>query len=110
MNGESEAEIQNRIRCALSEYGIVCRMSSGIFQTEGGRYVRTGIPGIPDLLFLGPNGQVVWIEVKTAKGRLSPEQLKFIETLRRKGHTVGVARTVTDALELIGRGRENRSG
>ena len=106
----NETEIQNRIRCALSEYGFVCRMNSGVFQTKDGRNVRTGIPGIPDLLFLGPNGQTVWIEVKTEKGRLSPEQQNFIETLQGMGHTAGVARSVEDALQIIGRSGEKRNG
>ncbi|MDD4095294.1 MAG: VRR-NUC domain-containing protein [Oscillospiraceae bacterium] len=107
---ERETELQNRIRCELSKYGIVVRMNTGVFQTNDGRHVRTGIPGMPDLLFIGSGGRTVWIEVKKDKGRLSPEQMNFIETLRGMGHTAGVARSVKDALELIGRGGEIRSG
>jgi hypothetical protein len=106
----NETNIQNQIRCELSKYGICIRLNTGVFQTGDGRYVRSGVPGLPDLLYIGSNGKTVWIEVKTDRGRLSPEQTNFIETLRGMGHTAGVARTVTDALELIGRGRENRSG
>lgn len=99
---KSETVIQNEIRCALSEYGIVIRMNSGVFQTEDGRHVRNGVTGLPDLLFIGCNGKTAWIEVKTDKGRIRPEQARFIEMLQKYGHDAGIARSTSDALRIIG--------
>jgi len=43
----------------------------------------------------------VFIEVKDATGRVSPEQTRFIEFLRSKGCRAGVARSVEDARKII---------
>lgn len=96
-----ETILQNQIRCELSKYGVVVRMNSGVFLTPDGRPVKSGIPGIPDLLFIGNGGITVWIEVKTDTGTASHEQKNFIEMLRAHGHRVGIARSVEDALEII---------
>jgi len=97
----SEATIQNRIRCDLSAYGIVIRMNTGVFFTADGRPVKCGIPGTPDLLFIGPGNRTAWIEVNTEKGKASKDQLNFIATLKKYGHRAGIARSVEDALEII---------
>lgn len=96
----TETDIQQRIRLALSKYGVVLRMNVGSFQTKDGRYMASGLPkGTSDLLFIG-NGYVTWIEVKTPQGRPSREQEKFIEKMRSLGHRAGIARSVEDALKL----------
>lgn len=96
----TETDIQNSIRQALSAHGVVFRMQSGMFYTETGEKIRVGIPGMSDLLFIG-NGFIAWIEVKTAKGRPSKEQLNFIERMKALGHRAGIARSVEEALWLI---------
>ena len=96
----TETDIQNNIRQALSAHGVVFRMQSGMFYTETGEKIRVGIPGMSDLLFVG-NGFIAWIEVKTAKGRPSKEQLNFIERMKALGHRAGIARSVEEALWLI---------
>lgn len=98
----TETDIQNNIRQALSAHGVVFRMQSGMFYTETGEKIRVGIPGMSDLLFVG-NGFIAWIEVKTAKGRPSKEQLNFIERMKQLGHRAGIARNVEEALWLIGK-------
>lgn len=104
----TEHELQNRIRVALSEYGAVFRINAGKFwqgKLRGDiltdlRAVE-GLPeGFPDLLFIGENGQVAFIEVKTDKGRVRESQQKFIAFLLRYGHRAGIARSVEDALEI----------
>jgi hypothetical protein len=96
----SETDIQNEIRKALSEYGIVLRMNTGVFKTEDGRTVKCGMPGTSDLLFIG-NKYIAWIEVKTPTGRPTQEQLKFINIMQGLGHRAGIARSVEEALEII---------
>lgn len=46
-------------------------------------------------------GRAVMIEVKTIKGRLSPDQLKVIEFIRRSGNTVEIARNVPECVEAV---------
>ena len=98
----TETDIQNKIRCELSAYGIVVRMNTGVFFTKDGRPVKCGIPGTPDLLFIGPDGRTAWIEVKTEKGRPSPEQKRFLKMLTDTGHRAGIARSTEEALKIIG--------
>ena len=98
-----ETVLQNKIRCALSDYGIVIRLNTGFFLTADNRMVKCGIPGMPDLLFLGPSGQTVWLEVKTATGIVSEAQNRFIARLRELGHTAEVVRSVDEALVLVGK-------
>lgn len=98
----TETDIQNNIRQALSAHGVVFRMQSGMFYTETGEKIRVGIPGMSDLLFVG-DGFIAWIEVKTAKGRPSKQQLNFIERMKQLGHRAGIARSAEEALWLIGK-------
>lgn len=99
--GKRETIIQNKIRVALSKYGIPIRMNSGLFYTSYGKKVRCGIPGMSDILFIG-QGFVAWIEVKTDTGNPSAEQLRFIDCMKELGHKAGIVRSVDEALKLIG--------
>lgn len=96
-----ETDIQNQIRMALSDHGIVIRQNTGNFLTADGRRVVCGVKGLSDLLFIG-NGFVAFVEVKTDKGKATKEQLNFINAVRRLGHRAGICRSVEDALALIG--------
>jgi len=97
----AEADIQNAIRKALSDYGIVVRLNVGVFLTDDGRRIKCGVKGLPDLLFIGNGGKVAFLEVKSLTGKPRPEQIRFIDTLRRMGHIAGICRCVEDALNLI---------
>lgn len=110
----TEHELQNRIRVALSEYGLVFRTNAGSFwqgkqswSREFGGYVLTalsrieGLPeGFPDLLFFDVHG-CAFIEVKAKNGRLSDKQNKFLYQMQAMGYRVGVARSVEDAIKII---------
>ena len=96
----TETDIQNQIRIALSEFGVVIRQQSGNYELKDGRRILVGVKGLSDLLFIG-QGKIAFIEVKTATGRASPEQLKFIKMIQGFGHRAGVARSVEDALKII---------
>ncbi|MCW6661869.1 VRR-NUC domain-containing protein [Aerococcaceae bacterium NML201209] len=101
-----ESDIQNEIRIKLSDYAIVFRANVGKVRTSDGRYFDTGLPkGFCDLFgFRFSDGRIFFIEVKTEKGRVRPEQEKFIELVKSKGAIAGVARSVEDALKIIGEG------
>lgn len=47
------------------------------------------------------DGKLIAIEVKTGKGKTTPEQDRFIAHVQRIGGIAGVARSVEDALKII---------
>lgn len=96
----TETDIQNQIRLALSEHGIVIRMQSGNFELKDGRRIVCGVKGLSDLLFIGQD-KVAFIEVKNVNGKPSKEQLNFIAAVHKLGHGAGIARSVEEALEII---------
>ena len=54
---------------------------------------RRSEPGYPDLTLVNPGkGRVVWAELKTSKGRLSPAQKDWIWALEQAGQEVYVLR------------------
>lgn len=98
-----EKDIQNEIRLAVSEYAIIFRINTGTFKTADGRYVSTGVPvGHPDLYgFRKSDGKLIYIEVKTEKGKLSKEQKHFLEVMSKYPIIAGVARSASEAVNLI---------
>ena len=59
---------------------------------------QTKTPGIPDLLVGTRGGQIVFVEVKTMTGKLSPPQKAFFDEW--EGYPVFVARTTGDVLTI----------
>lgn len=112
----TEHKIQDSIRLALSQYGVILRLNSGkfwqgkrVWSNEYQQYVLIdlrpvqGCPeGTPDLLFLGENNNVAFIECKTKKGKARDKQSKFIEIMHKFKIKAGLARSVRDALLIIG--------
>lgn len=99
----TEQTIQNSIREAVSPYCVIFRMNVGAVRTADGRIFRTGVPpGFSDLFGVRiSDGRAVFIEVKNASGRVSPQQKNFIERMREIGAIAGVCRSAEDALKLI---------
>lgn len=96
------------------EEGIVLRLNSG--SAWGGKLVDTPEygpviinprkialcpEGTPDLLYIGPEGKVAWVEVKDAKGKAREAQERFLNLMHRLGHRAGIARSVADALKIL---------
>jgi Holliday junction resolvase len=54
------------------------------------KLVSTNKNGIPDLIAIKPTGEILFVEVKAAKGRLSKLQEYRIKELRDKGFNVEV--------------------
>lgn len=113
---KSEHLTQDEIRLDLSQYGIVLRLNSGkfwqgdrVWSKEFNQWVLInlrpvqGLPkGTPDLLFLGENNNVAFIECKDDKGTIREKQEKFINIMHQYGIRAGIARSVEDALKIIG--------
>lgn len=103
MGKNKETEIQNQIRMALAESCMIFRANVGGFYTDYGGFISSGLPnGFPDLFgFRKSDGKMVFIEVKTEKGRLRKEQEHFLEVVGRFDVLSGVARSVEEAMEIV---------
>lgn len=99
----AETALMNEIRVALSKDCIIFRGNVGKVRMADGRFFDTGLPkGFSDLFgFRKSDGRMVFVEVKTAAGRVRPEQMQFLETVKKYGCLAGVARSVEDALAII---------
>lgn len=103
-----ESDIMRSIMLALSEAGcLVWRNNVGTLKNAAGIPIRFGLcVGSSDLIGIAPDGRFLAVEVKTSKGRASPEQLRFIEAVRGRGGISGIARTPAEALALLSANKE----
>lgn len=77
------------------------RMNSGAVRM-GSRFVRFGFRGCPDVLGQMEDGRMLAVEVKAAKGKLSPEQAAVLERVRTAGGVAFVARDLRDVRRELG--------
>lgn len=77
------------------------RMNSGAARM-GGRFVRFGFKGCPDVLGQLRDGRLLGVEVKGPTGRLRPEQSVFLERICCAGGLSFVARNCRDVLGELG--------
>lgn len=98
-----EIDIQNEIRLALRNEAIIFRANVGTFSTADGRYISTGLPkGFSDLFGTRiKDGRSIYIEVKTKKGKPSPEQINFISQMKAAGAIAGICRSKEEAIRLV---------
>lgn len=98
-----ESALMHAIMLALADRGhTVFRANVGLFFTRDGRPVATGLPrGFADLFGHRPDGCVWYLEIKTATGRLRPEQAAFLAAMRLSGARAGVARSINEAITII---------
>ena len=100
----TEADLMRAIMVALSADGhFVARANVGLFFTEDGRPIKTGLPkGFSDLFgHRLADCRAFYLEVKTATGRASPEQLAFIAAMRKRGALAAIVRSVEDARRAL---------
>jgi len=105
--GKNETPVQRAIVDYLSYRGMkVIRIQSGKVQTIRGNWIQLAPEGTPDLLVLprrelkeGNPAYPFFIEVKSAKGRLSPVQLTTHNDYRLRGVNVIVAHSIDDLVK-----------
>ena len=110
----SEQQIQQEIRIACSNGDTrLFRNNTGTLKDANGRPVQFGLcKGSADLIgwkrvrvteeMVGTQVAVfASIEVKTATGRLRPEQQQWLDAVQAAGGIAGVARSVSDAERLL---------
>jgi Holliday junction resolvase len=73
---------------------------SGRVVTGGGRGTNS-LKGFPDIVGAAAGGQLFAIEVKATRGRLSPEQERWLRLLEALGFVTLVARTLEDVQNLF---------
>ena len=111
----SEQRIQQEIRIACSTGDTrLFRNNTGTLRDQNGRPVQFGLcKGSADLIgwkrvtitpeMVGSTVAVfVSIEVKTATGRLRPEQQQWLDAVQAAGGIAGVARSVSESQILLG--------
>lgn len=101
---QKESNIQKTIMLALSEAGcLIWRNNTGVLKNEANIPIRFGLcVGSSDLVGIC-EGKFLAVEVKAPKGRVRPEQQRFIDAVNKAGGIAGVCRSVEDALALIGK-------
>ncbi len=77
------------------------RMNSGVAKV-GGRFIRFGFVGCPDVLGQLRDGRFIGVEVKAPKGKLSTEQSAFLDRIRGAGGVAFVARDLRDVVRELG--------
>lgn len=111
----SERDIQSEIWHAMSQFSRMFRNNVGAFKTKG-RWIKFGlVKGSSDLIgwtrveimpdMVGKTVAVFTaVEIKTKTGKATPAQLYFVERVKLDGGYAGIARSVEDAMGIIGRG------
>jgi hypothetical protein len=102
-NDRPEAAALLEVLKALRTHPAVAwaeRQNSGAVRV-GGRFVRFGWVGCPDVLGQLKDGRLLGVEVKAAKGRTSPEQVAFLERIRAAGGVAFVARDLRDVAQHL---------
>ena len=102
-NARPEAAALVEVLRTLRGHAMVAwceRMSSGAANI-GGRFVRFGWTGCPDVLGQLRDGRLLGVEVKAATGRLRDEQTIFLERIRASGGVAFMARDCRDVLREL---------
>jgi hypothetical protein len=102
----SEHDIMQRIRKAAPLYQcVLLRNNVGHTTSSDGRHIIFGLcVGSSDLIgWTTKNNVAIFtaIEVKTRVGRVTKEQQRFIDAVKKAGGLAGVARSVEDFIKII---------
>ena len=98
-----ESDIQNSIRLALNPYAIIFRTNVGSVRTKDGRIFSSGLPkGYSDLSgFRKSDGKMIFLEVKTEKGKLRKEQIHFLDEMNKYPVIASVCRSAEEAVKIV---------
>lgn len=98
-----EMDILRLIMVTLSEAGcVVWRNNVGVLKNAAGIPIKFGLcVGSSDLIGITPDGRFLAVEVKTDKGKPTPDQIRFIDAVKRKGGVAGIARSTEEAILLL---------
>lgn len=91
---EREADLHNAIMTECDRRGWIALHGSMA-------HVSRRTIGEPDFVILADAGRTIYIEAKTAKGKLSSGQCALHAWASKLGHTVHVVRSLEEFLKLI---------
>jgi len=99
----SEAAIQAQILNQIGSRPDVRLFRINVIAArQGQRFIRSAPPGHPDLAgILAPSGRAIYIEIKSATGRLSKQQARFRDMARAMGALYILARSVEDVSRAL---------
>lgn len=103
-NDRPEAAALCEVLKALKAHPAVSwceRMNSGAAKV-GGRFIRFGFTGCPDVLGQLKDGRLLGVEVKAPTGKLRPEQAVFLERINGAGGLGFMARDCRDVFAALG--------
>jgi len=90
MRETREREVEGYLKRELWKIGLECV-----------KFVPDQLPGMPDRMVLFPDGRVMWVELKTDGGTVSPLQMYRHRWLRALGHDVRVVWSKEDVDNLV---------
>lgn len=100
-----ESELLSYALKVLKQSGLVYwRVANGpVMHSIAGKMIRKCSPvkGFPDIAGISPNGKFWAIELKTEKGKLSEEQVRWIAALNDSGATAVVLRTKDEITDFV---------
>ena len=99
-----EKKIQNEIMAALgtNDRLRLWRQNTGVFRAlHGEEIIKVGINGAADLSGILYDGRRLEIEVKSATGKTSKEQERWIKMIRNMNGVAIVARSAQDAIKQL---------
>ena len=85
-----EANIEQSLRLRLQKMGCLVY-----------KFVSPGNDGVPDRIVVTPTGETIYVELKTSRGNLRPEQRVQIRRLERSHARVVVIRGKDEADDFI---------
>jgi hypothetical protein len=77
------------------------RNSVGSVQVRPGQWYKFDKMGSSDILGILPDGKILAVECKSERGRLSPEQKQFLETVQGLGGMAIIARSWKDVDQAL---------
>ncbi len=95
-------QVEQGIQRTILEYlrwrGIFCwkNNTAGIYVKARNTYIPSHAPGVSDILGVLPGGRFMAIEVKAPKGKVSPHQQQFIDSINQAGGVAFVAHSVEE--------------
>jgi len=92
-----ESDLSNKIRGYCRDNGYPAQINRQTKQAKG-----LLEPGWPDCTICLPEGRVLFLELKTGKGRLSDEQVKTKLKFMSMAHEWHVVRSYRRFLEIVG--------
>ncbi len=94
---EKESDLQRNTNAYLARLRDAGRIVD-YFHLKDARGERAGLP---DVLIFCPNNKIIYIELKTSKGKLRPEQKKFRDRCNMLSAIYNVCRTMPEVINVI---------